>query len=444
MQSVAVMGLSAPLLTPRLVRALSPNSKIRHASIGLSGMGKADRTSIASHPSVSMAAICDVDTNTLSAVAREYPDAKTFADWRELFPAMGDTIDSVNVTVPDHMHAIIAMTSIRAGKHTWCQKPMCHDVSEIRALTLAAAKAGVVTQLGTQHASGMGDRMAVQFMRDKVLGKANRLILCSNRPSAISYRLAGPRPAKGEAPPANLNWEHWIGTAPMRAFSPTIYHPMRWRAWQDFGTGWSGDIGCHIFNAPWKGLNMTAPKSVIAQVQESWKKDPARRADNWPQSNHITWIFPGNEFTGGEDLTVEWFDGEFYPPEEVQKLNPSEHYPPESFMMLAENGQLLMPHQSGPQLLPAEKYKTFPRPKLQPQHHWHNFIDAALGKIPAPESPFSIAGPMSETVILGTVAIRMPDTRLEWDSQSMRFTNNDDANKLLKRTYREGWTLEGL
>ena len=446
LQASASMGLTAPLIAPRLVRAASPNGKLQHACIGVMGMmGVADRKSLASHPQIDIVALCDVDENFLNAAAKEHPGAKTFVDWRQMIADAGDKFDSVNVTVPDHMHAAIAMTAMGAGKHVWTQKPMCHDIAEVRALTETAAQKGVVTQLGTQHASGMGDRMAVEFMKQKVLGKAKRLILCSNRPGAIdAYRLVGPRPAHGEKPPAHLHWDLWLGTAPQRPYSPGIYHPVKWRAWQDFGTGWSGDIGCHIFNAPWKGLGLSAPKSVIAEVQESWKNNPARRADTWPQADHITWIFPGNEYTGGEDLTVEWFDGTIYPPKEIQALNPSENYPPESFMMVAENGALLLPHTSGPQLLPAEKYRAYPRPKLPPQNHWHNFVDACLGKIDAPESPFSIAGPMSEVVVMGTVAIRRPGVKLEWDSPAMRFTNNEAANKLLKRTYRPGWEVEGL
>ena len=136
------------------------------------------------------------------------------------------------------------------------------------------------------------------------------------------YRLAGPRPAEGVPPPKTLAWNLWLGTAPVRPYAEKIYHPMIWRSWQDFGTGWSGDIGCHIFDAVWKGMNLgrTAPKTVRAQVQESWKNSPARRADTWPQSNHITWTFDGVPASDGKPFTMEWFDGEFYPPEDGQAL----------------------------------------------------------------------------------------------------------------------------
>lgn len=442
---LGVAGLAGPMLAPSLVRAVSPNGKLRHACIGSMGMmGPADRSQIAGHPKTEIAALCDVDTNFLNAAGGQHPSARKYTDWRELFAAEGDKIDSINVTVPDHMHASIAMTAIRAGKHVYCQKPMCHDVSEVRALTIAAKKAGVVTQLGTQAACNLGDRMSVHYLREGVLGKIKHLVTCSNRPGAIdAYRLVGPRPKTGSAPPAHLNWDLWLGTAPTRAFSPGIYHTAKWRAWQDFGTGWLGDIGCHVFNAPWKGLGLTAPKSVIATVQESWRDNPARRGDTWPQSGHITWIFPGNALTGGEDLKVEWYDGLFYPPDDVKRLNSTPNYPPESFIAIGEGGAMLQPNAGGPRLLPREKYKAHPRPDLKPTTHWANFVDACLGATKV-ESPFSVAGPMTETILLGTIAERFPGEKLEWNAAEMKITNHAEANALLRRTYRDGWAIDGL
>ncbi|MCX7888096.1 MAG: gfo/Idh/MocA family oxidoreductase, partial [Verrucomicrobiae bacterium] len=146
------------------------------------------------------------------------------------------------------------MTAVHCRRHVYCQKPLCHDVFECRAVTRAAQAAGVVTQLGTQFASGVGDRIAVHWLREGAIGKAKRVITCSNRSGAVGlYRLPGPRPAQGQPPPPELAWDLWLGTAPVRPYTPGIYHPVKWRAWQDFGTGWSGDIGCHIFDAVWKG-----------------------------------------------------------------------------------------------------------------------------------------------------------------------------------------------
>ena len=428
-------------------KRVSPNGKIAHACIGVGGMGDNDLKNFQSHPRAQIVAICDVDKSALDRAGTLAPDARRYTDWREMLAKEGEKIDSVNAAVPDHMHALIAMSALRAGKHVYCQKPLCHDVAECRALAKAVKHSGLVTQLGTQHASGVGDRMAVQLLRENAIGTVKRIILCSNRPGAIDdYRLVGPRPAKGEPAPAHLAWDLWLGTAPVREYAPAIYHPAKWRAWQDFGTGWSGDIGCHIFDAVWKGLGLTAPLSVTAEVQESWKNAPARRADVWPQSDHITWVFPGNEKSGGKEFTIEWFDGLIFPPEDVQAMAKEagfSEYPAESAMVIGTEGALLLPHTGGPVLLPKGKFEGRAKPKLSGRNHYHHFLDACLGGEMC-ESHFVQTGPMAETIILGTVAIREPGSVLKWDAARMRITNSEAANKLLRRTYRKGWEVPGV
>jgi predicted dehydrogenase len=405
-------------------------------------MGWNDLHNFLQHPKTQVVAICDVDANHLKKASEAVPGARTYADWRELLEKEGDKIDSINLAVPDHMHYAIAVSAIRRGKHVYCQKPLCHDVAEIRALTVAAAKAGVVTQLGTQMASSICDRTTVHLLRSGAIGKAQHAYLCSNRPGAVAdYRLKGPRPAEPQAPPAHLNWDLWIGNAPSRPYAPAIYHPVKWRAWQDFGTGWSGDIGCHIFDAVWKGLEMRPPTSIIAEVQGSWKESSPRRADTWPQGDHITWTFPGNHLTEKNEFRLEWFDGEYYPPLEIRKLYSVEDYPPESAMVIGTEGALLNPLGSGrPFLFPEEKFKDFPMPKFENRNHYHHFADACLGGEKT-ESHFAQTGPMAEAIILGTVAVRVPDEKLEWDSRKLRFKRNAKADNLLRRHYREGWTV---
>jgi predicted dehydrogenase len=421
-----------------------PKNVIRHACIGVGGMGWQDLNKFIQDPNVQVVALCDVDSDLLKKASEAVPGARTYSDWRELLKKEDDNIDSVNVTVPDHNHFIIAYTAIKKGKHVYCQKPMCHDVAEVRKLTEAAVKAGVVTQLGTQFAAWKGDKTAVQLLKDKAIGKIRHAYLCSNRPGAVeSYRLVGPRPAQAEEPPAALNWDLWTGTAPQRPYAPEIYHTMKWRAWQDFGTGWSGDIGCHIFDAVWKGISMKPPLTVIAEVQQSWKESPERRADTWPQGDHITWLFPGNEYTESDTLQVEWFDGEFYPPQEIRDLYKGGEYPAESAMLIGTEGAMLIPHQQLPVLLPEENFKDYKLPEYETGNHYHNFIVACLGGQGA-ESHFAQTGPMTEAILLGTVAIRMPDTLLEWDTEKLEFRNNPGANKLLRRSYRNGWSAGGF
>ena len=435
---------TASLATLTASKAVATNGKLSHACIGTGGMGQVDFKQFLAHNKVQIVALCDVDRDRLEAAGKLVPDARKYTDWRELLAKEGDRIDSVNVAVPDHMHAAITMTALAARKHVYCQKPLCHDVAECRAVAAAAKASGVVTQLGTQAASGMGDRMAVQFLREGVIGKVKRAILCSNRTGAVeSYRLKGPRPAQVEPAPANLAWDLWLGTAPQRPFAPGIYHPMKWRAWQDFGTGWSGDIGCHIFDAVWKALDLTAPKTIAAEVQKSWADSPERRADTWPQCDHITWTFPGNRMIEGKELVLEWFDGEMLPPAEVQQIAGMEKYPEESAMLIGTEGSLLLPHTSGPLLFPRDKFKNHPRPKLPPQNHYHHFVDACLGG-EMTESHFVQTGPMAEAILLGTVAIRVPGKVLEWNAPGMAIANDPSAQRLLRRTYRDGWQVAGL
>ena len=440
LHTAAVAALGAPAVL-HAARKVSPNAKLQHACIGVGGMGWNDLQNFLQHPRVQIVALCDVDAANLSRAAALVPGVRTYADWRELLAKEGNKIDSVNVAVPDHMHFAIAYSAIHRGKHVYCQKPLCHDVAEIRALTNAAVNRRVVTQLGTQMAAGVGDRTAVRWLREGAIGNVKHAYLCSNRPGAVeAYRLKGPRPAQGTPPPANLDWDLWLGTAPGRPYAPDIYHPTKWRAWQDFGTGWSGDIGCHVFDAVWKGLNLKRATAVFAEVQSSWENSPERREDTWPQGDHITWRLAGTNRTDGPELVLEWFDGEYFPPKDIRALYSLEDYPPESAMLIGTEGALLNPLGGTPVLLPEAKFKSYPRPRLENQNHYHNWVNACLGG-PMCESHFAQTGPMAETIILGTVAIRRPEQWLAWDASSMRITNHRDAETLLRRKYRKGWSV---
>ncbi len=442
LRTAAAAAVGAPFILDQAF-AVPPARKLRHACIGVGGMGAHDLQNFKSHPDVEIVALCDVDENHLKKAAELIPGARLYSDWRELLKKEKRNIDAVNVTVPDHNHFIIAMAAIDAGKHVYCQKPMCHDVAEVRVLTQAAIKAGVVTQLGTQIASSIGDRTAVQWIKQGIIGKVKHAYLCSNRSGIAGYRLAGPRPTQGQDTPATLDWDKWIGTAPMRPYAPTIYHPAIWRSWQDFGTGWSGDIGCHIFDAVWKGLDMKSPLSVVAEVQQSWQDSSERRADTWPQGNHITWMFPGNEKTASDVLPLEWFDGEFYPPEEVRAMYTGGKYPEEAAMLIGTEGALLIPHGGTPVLLPESKFKDHKYPALEERNHYHHFVEGCLGRAKT-ESHFAQTGPMTEAILLGTVAIREPGTLLEWDAINMKFPNYPDAEQHLRRSYRKGWKVKGF
>ncbi len=418
--------------------AYAANSRLQHACIGVGGMmGGGNLDSFLNCKNAEVVAICNVDAGFLAAAAARAPHARTYSDWREMLQREGGRIDSVNVTVPDHMHADISMAALAAGKHVFCQKPMAHDVCEARAMTAAAAKSGRATQLGNQFGSSIGERMAIEMLRQNVIGAVRHVVIMAHRGGIELYRPAGPRPANGSAPPKELNWDLWLGTAPYRPYAAG-YHPSTWRGWQDFGTGWSGDIGCHLFNVAYQGLELTAPKTIVAQAQESWVKSPAHRADTWPQSNHVTWTFPGTDHTAKE-LVVEWYDGEFVPPPEVlARIEIANFHPHESTLFIGSEGAMFWPAGGGPELLPRAKFSGVKRPAIAKLDHFQSFVDACLGGAET-QCKFAKTGPMTEVVLLGTVALRVPGQTIEWDAANMKIPNCAEADKLLRRSYRTGW-----
>lgn len=432
---------------------VSPNGKLGHACIGVGGMGGVDFTNIKSHGRTQIVAICDVDKEQVAKVASQLPGVRAYADWRELLVNEGDRIDSVNIAVPDHMHAIIAITAIRHGKHVYCQKPLCHDMDECRQMRDTAKRKGIVSQLGIQHSAGLGDRMAARLLQENAIGTVERVYIFSNR-EGIS-RIEVTRPGQADPVPDSLDWDLWLGTAPWRPYASKIYHPRIWRIWQDFGSAWIGDIGCHLHSPIWKGIGLTAPISVRAEVQDSWRKTPARFGDTWPQGAHITWIYPGSDKTAGKPLTVEWFDGmekvaaaNLLPPPEIQVLAKDagmEKLPLEGSVVVGSDGWLLLQPSAAPRLVTRDKSAAKrPMPKLQPgPSHYHEFLDACLANTKS-SADFSSVAPMVEAVLLGNVAERMPDTLLNWDASAMQITNAPEANRYLRRTYRKGWELPAV
>ena len=433
---------------------ISPNSKLNHACIGVGNMGWADISNFRTHARTQIVALCDVDKSHLAKAAQEFPDARTYTDWREMLAKEGDRIDSVNVAVPDHNHAVIAVNAMRAGKHVYCQKPLCHEIAECRLMRDTAKKNRVVTQLGVQHSAGIGDRMAVAMCRSNALGTVEHVYLFSNR-KGIS-RVEVTRPEKAEPAPANLDWDLWLGTAPYRPYAEKIYHPLLWRIWRDFGSGWIGDIGCHLHSSVWKGLGLTAPLSVMAEVQESWKNTPARYNDTWPLGAHITWVYPGNAKTDGKPLTVDWYDGftgvsavNLLPPPEIQALAKQvglQRLPEEGSVVEGSEGWLLLPHTNAPRFVPKRPGAAArpAKPVLPPwPSHYHEFLNGCVeGR--RTSADFAAVVPMVEAILLGNIAERVPDTTLTWDPADMRITNNEAANGFLRRSYRNGWELSGL
>jgi len=444
LKSAAVAVAAVPLAGPRMARANLVNGKLRHACIGVGGMGGHDLSRISSSDKVEIAALCDVDLGHLQRAAAKFPAARRYQDWREMLDKERDKIDSVNVSTPDHMHASITIAALRLGKHVYCQKPLTHDVYEARQIAAAAKKAGVVTQMGHQHTSSVADRMTVKLIQDGAIGKVQRVYMWSNKPKG-NLRGEGGRPDRTDPVPKTLDWEKWIGTAPLRPFVRGIYHPGLWRGWQDFGTGWLGDMGCHIYDSPYRSLKLTAPTSIQAKVDPVWAADPDRRGETWPTWEVVDYVFPGAEWTAGETIQLTWSDGNQYPPDDVRKQMDNRPFPQQGTLYIGEKGSLLLPHicKDQPLLFPLEKYKDYPRPKVPRRDHYLDWVAACLSNGPT-HSPLQYAGPLTECVLLGTVALRCQGEKLQWDAAEMKITNLPKANQYIRRTYRKGWEVPGL
>lgn len=422
------------LALPGVVATSSPNNKIQHAAIGVGGMGWGDIQQIGSHPDVEIVAICDVDTARMAAAAKKFPNARRYQDWRILLDREADKIDSVNVSTPDHMHASITMTAINRGKHVYCQKPLTHDVYEARRVTEAAAQAGLATQMGIQVNASIGYRMAVQMIRDGAIGKVKRVYAWSNK-AAGNYRPTGPRPIGEDSVPATLDWDAWLGVAPWRPYKQGIYHPTWWRGWQDFGVGWLGDMGCHIIDTPYQALRLGSPAGIHAQVEPAWRDTPSRRTETWPTWQIVRYTFAGNELTAGQTIELIWSDGDKYPPDSVRRHIDNREFPQQGSLLVGEGGTMLLPHAGGPQLFPKNKFKGYRRPQLVSRNHYHHWVDACRQKAKT-AAGFDYAGPLTETILLGTVALRCPDRELTWDAEQMKITNLPEANQYLRRSYR--------
>jgi len=355
------LGLGASVLPAGRVFA-APGKKIRHACIGIGGMGGGDFGQFFSHPSIEVVAVCDIDTARAKGVCAKVPGAKFYQDWRELLA--NENIDSVNVSTPDHMHAPITMTALSMGRHVYCQKPLTHDIFESRMIGAKAAETGLVTQMGTQLASKTGDRIAVEWIRSGVIGKVKEVCLWSNKPPQ-KYRPTGPRPTQVDPVPDHINWDAWLGTAPERPYVKGVYHPTWWRGWQDFGCGWLGDMGCHIMDMPFRALGLDMPVSVKAEVEPEWVDHPQRRVETLPRWQIVEYIYPGTARTAGDTVRITWSDGGKYPADGLRSHIEGAKWPTQGALMIGEDGAMMMEHGAGPRLYPREKFAATKAPTVR-------------------------------------------------------------------------------
>ena len=410
--------------------AVSPNDKLRTAHVGVGGMGGGDLRSVASHKSVEVAALCDVDAKRLEKAESQHAGAKTFRNYRDMLSEMANKVDAVVVSTPDHTHAPAAMTAMNLDKPVYCQKPLTHEVFESRQLRLVAEKKRLVTQMGIQIHSSSIYRRAVVMIQNGVIGKVSQVHAWSNKNWGYD---GGPFQNENEVP-AELDWNLWLDTADLRPYVKGVYHPALWRRLIDFGTGTLGDMGVHIFDTPYAALALTSPK---------WARTTCRPPTGvgHPTKNIVEYEFPGTKFTT-ESMLWKWYDGSNAPPNDLRLLEGVE-LPRQGSLFIGEEGMMLLPHIGEAKLFPEEKFADYQRPDVDNGNHYHEWVDACLGQGKTSAS-FSYAGPLTEALLLGVVANRFPEQKLEWDAATLTVTNVPDANKLLRREYREGFEVAGL
>ena len=422
----------AAVAFPAIVRSVNANGKLQVGVVGCNGQGLSDLGEIGSHDRVQFVGFCDVDTARLEPADKKFPGIAHFQDFREMFAKLGDTLDAVQVSIPDHMHAFVALEAMRRGKHVYCQKPLTHTVWESRQMRLQADKSKVITQMGNQIHSATEYRTAVKLLRDGAIGKIKAVhSWIGNRGNQFSGLAAAP--ASGPVP-ETLAWDSWIGTAPMRDFAPDVYHPFKWRDWQDFGSGALGDFGCHILDPVFTALELTAP--TVVQVEND-----GTNPQTWPGAQTITYLFPGTPFTAEKTMQLNWYDGGRKPDAALAQMPADKKLPGGGSLFIGEGGTLVLPHVGMPKLYPEEKFAHFDIDPVPGANHYHAWVDGVLANQRTSDG-FHYAAPLAETVQLGNVATRFPGKLLAWDAAAFRIPNHAEAERPLTKQYREGWKIE--
>lgn len=422
---------------PSHVLANSPNGKLNVASIGAGGMGGGNTNACAA-AGANIVALCDVDANRAKGTFERYPDAKRYKDFREMLDTEGDKIDAVIVATPDHFHTVAAMAAMRRGKHVYVQKPLTRLVGEARALTEAARKYKVVTQMGNQGHSGDGVRNICEWIWAGVIGEVREVHAWTNRPV---WPQGIDRPKEVHEIPETLDWDLWIGPSPMRPFN-RCYLPFNWRGWWDFGGGALADMACHVLDPVIWALKLKYPTSVEASCT------PVNK-ETFPLGSIVHYEFPARE--GMPPVTVHWYDGGLKPqrPEALEPGRPLNQAASNVLFIGSEGTLRCGEYGDDPQLLPYERMREFVKNK-PPQtleriktSHEGNWIEACLTGGQA-TSHFDYAGPFTEMVTMGNLAIQ-PDIvgkKLDWDGENMKVTNDETADAYVRPKYRQGWSLE--
>ncbi|WP_153558723.1 Gfo/Idh/MocA family oxidoreductase [Roseimaritima sediminicola] len=432
LKTAAVAGTALALPALQYSRVYGANSRMGIASVGTGGKGWSDLLGVAASPHVEVVALCDIDSSKehLGRAAERYPAARQYADWRKLLDESQD-IQGVLVSTPDFMHAPISMAAMHQKMHVFCQKPLTHSVHEARQMRLAAAKYDAVTQMCNQIQSHSAYRTAVRRVHEGVIGKVKSVHAWQGGNPRWPRHLA--RPTGSDPVPSHVDWDLWQGVAPRRPYKADMYHAFRWRGWQDYGTGQLGDFGCHILDPVFKALQLTAPTKLVAEA-------PAMYPESWTDWATVRYVFPGTQYTAADTIPVTWYDGvDVRPPREALGDVPQDYkLPGAGSVLVGEKGSMVIPHYAQPVMFPEERFASQDLPVVESVNHYTQWADACRGEGKT-TSHFDYAGPLTETVLLGTIAVRFAGQPLEWNADAAQVTNLPPADAYVRKAYRPGW-----
>jgi len=430
LKSLGATVVAAPFAMSDLI-ARPPSGLLRHASFGAGGWAWQDLNHLARFKELDLVAVADVDLEFAAELRKQFPQTRVYQDWRRMLDREEKNIDSVNVSTPDHTHALMAMSAMQLDKHVYGQKPLAHDLYEVRRLAEFAAHKKLATQMGIQAHGTAHYQNAVLLIQAGAIGKIKEVHSWCPK----SWGDPTPRPTLEDAVPSGFNWDLWLAVCSPRPFiGQAYYHPANWRKRLDFGTGTFGDMGCHLLDPVFSALRLREPISVRSE-------GPAPNDWNWALNSRVHYVFEATPFTAGKTLNLTWYDGAQMPPPDVLALLEGDPMPTGSIFVGA-GGALVLPHIARPILYPDKKFSGLKYPEVEPRNHWGEFVGACLGHNPT-STPFEYSGPLTESLLLGGVASRFPQTTLKWDAAKLQFDLHE-ANPFVRRQYRAGWRLKAL
>lgn len=432
----------------------SANEEIRFGCIGINGKGSSDSGDAKANGKV--VAICDIDDSYLDKVIPGFPGAKRYNDYRKMLEEMDKSIDAVTISTPDHMHAVIATMAMKMGKHCFCQKPLTHSIEEARVLGTLARDSKVVTQMGNQGTAESNLRLSAALIKAGKVGTVKEVHVFTNRPvwpqsKGLKVKTApdAGKESDWNAAKSKVHWDLWIGCAKDHAYSPEI-HPFKWRGFWAYGTGALGDMACHTFNMAFMALNLRNPTSVEAVSDE-------HDGVMYPKSSQIHFKFP--ELDGRPALDVFWYDGGRMPPSELLKDCPKrvdgegrESTYDSGALIVGTEGKFFSPGDYGGEVETTgiirpdgefQNQRQFAREVkyVRSPGHFVEFANAIRGEGQAMSNFPDYAGPLSETILLGNLAV-WAGKKIEWDAAQMIARNSTpDVDALIRHQYEHGYKL---